>query len=598
MRAAVLALACAFAGSAAAQETTGSGLASDTGAERPGEATSGETTVPDVTDLTRPDRPTTFDPFSPRGAADTFFGASPVGRLGSGLAPDEAGLFVGSPVQPGGLGAPLGPPAGLGLAPGQAYTVRPSVGLQQLYTDNLFNTRNNKRDEFITTITPSIYAAADTERLRGSLAYLPTFAHYANTSGQDRLDHRFAGSALATLLPGSFYLSLSGSADTRTATGGFTPEGTTVVDRRNNVQTFNVQASPYYVQRFGGWATAIVGYAYGHGSTSGNDAFVPGTQQRFFTSQSYNSNQLFGVLRSGENLGRVALEGRASGTTYEGTGVLDGAHRSETSVQALYAITRNIAGFVEGGYENQKYAGTPRVEISGPIWSVGARLRPNEDSLVIARYGRRDGYNSAALEAQVSIGPRTRLVATYQDRLTTSTRRGNDLLSSASLDESGYPLSRGNVFSPGADSSSFSGNPFLATQGGLLRVKRAAAAISRSFTRDVVTLSVFREEQLPVASTPESTVFSQKATSGSLAWSHQLTQEMTAIGYVQYGTYSSSGFGSGNNATASASLVRRFTPQLSGSVQYAISRRDSGDRFSNGGASIQNLVLVSLRQDF
>ncbi|WP_156963784.1 TIGR03016 family PEP-CTERM system-associated outer membrane protein [Muricoccus aerilatus] len=610
LRAVALALACAVAstGGAAAQEALGSdqgGGQGSAGASSPAASDTGtrtdDTTGQRPADSTRDDAATTFEPFAPRDAADTLFGGSPVGRLGAGLPPGRAGLFSGSPAQPGGLGAPLGPPAGYGLPDGRAYTVRPSVVVQELWTDNLYQDPRNKRSDFITTITPNFYVAADTARLRGGLTYAPTYEYYANTPGQDRLDHRFVGDALATIVPESLFLALSGSGDTRTATGGYTPEGTTVVGRNNRVQTVNLSATPYYVHRFGGWATAIAGYSYSYGSTSGSDAFLPGSGQRYFTSQDYTSSQIFGVLRSGENLGRVALEGRISGTTFSGSGVLNGAHRDQASVQALYGITRNIAAFVEGGYEDQSYAGTPRVSIQGPIWSVGTRLRPNEYSVITARYGRRDGYNSASLEANVALGPRTQLLASYNDRLTTSTQRGTDLLSTGTLDESGYPGSLGNNFSPATDTGSFGSNPFLATQGGLLRVKRAALSISRSFTRDTVSLALFREEQTPIATTSETVAFSQRGTSGSISWAHELTPEMTAIGYFQYGTYTSPTFGSGNTATASASLVRRFTPRLSGNLLYAISRRDNGtDRFAgiNQGTSIQNLVLVSLRQDF
>ncbi|TPG61083.1 TIGR03016 family PEP-CTERM system-associated outer membrane protein [Roseomonas nepalensis] len=601
LRAAVLVLACAVVAPVAvsAQEASGADAGSGGGASSRAGARGAEGT--DARGATRTDPATSFEPFAPRDSADTFFRASPVGRLGSGLPPGQAGLFSGSPAQPGGLGAPLGPQGNYGVPEGRSYVVQPSIIVQELFTDNLFQTPWDKQSDFVTTITPSIYAAADTARLRGSLAYLPTFSHYANTSGQDRLDHRFVGQALATLLPGSLYLSMSGSGDTRTATGGFTPEGTTVVSRNNRVQTLNFQATPYYVQRFGGWATALAGYTYGYGSTSGSDAFLPGSGQRYFTSQNYNSNEIFGVLRSGENFGRVALEARASGTSYDGTGVLNGARRNEASLQALYAFTRNIAGFVEGGYEDQRYAGVPEVRIQGPIWSVGTRLRPSQDSIITARYGRRDGFNSASLEAAVSVGPRTRVFATYSDRLTTSARRGNDLLNTAGLDETGYPGDAGAGFYPGSNSGQFNSNPFLAVQGGLIRLKRAAASVTRTFTRDTVTLSVFREEQEPISATVGTTVFAQRGTSGSLAWARELTPEMTAIAYVQYGTYSSPTFrttntgSSGTTGTASASLVRRFTPRLSGSLQYAISRRDPG---GDQGASIQNLVLVSLRQDF
>ncbi|HEY8613580.1 MAG TPA: TIGR03016 family PEP-CTERM system-associated outer membrane protein [Roseomonas sp.] len=512
------------------------------------------------------------------------------GRTADGIATGldtDAARLANSPVRLGGIGAPLGFVTPV-REQGRAWTVVPSLGAQLLATDNLYQTRRNRQSEFITSFTPGLFVSADTSRIVGSLNYSPQIEFYANERGQDRVDHNFAGQALATLVPGFAYLDVRGLAGTRTATGGFSPEGTVAVDRNNRVQTTSFQASPYIVQRFGGLATAQLGYAYGYSAQEGEDVFLPGGTQPYFTSQNFTSNEVFGVLRSGEDFGRLNLEARGSATTYSGSGVLDDAHRTSGVLQVAYALTRSVAVLVEGGYESQRYSGNPPIDIEGPIWSVGARLTPDPYSTIVVRYGRRDGFNSASLEADVALGARTQLSASYADRLTTDTLRNQDLLSVTSLDATGQPFER-NTGAP----ISF-GEGFLGTQDSLRRVRRAALAVTRSWTRDRVTLSVFHEEQEPVSVVPGTVAFSQRGVSGSLSWAHELTPSTSAVAYAQYGTYRSAAFGSGDVATLSATLFHQLTPRLTASLQYALTHRSS----DNDDRSLQNIILVALRQEF
>jgi uncharacterized protein (PEP-CTERM system associated) len=495
------------------------------------------------------------------------------------------------PMRLGNLGFPFGAPAPEPGAATRSWNIVPSLAVQLLATDNVNQTSRGQRSDLITSIIPSIFGTVDTSRLRGTLGYSPSIQIYASETDQNRISHIYNGQALATLVPQTLFFDLRGAGAVQATSGGFAPQGGAVVDRQNQVQTTSVQASPYLIHRFGGLATAQIGYAFQHVSQDGNDRFLPQGGLPFFTAQEFTAHEGYGVVRTGEDFGRVALEGRVSGTVYSGTGVLDNAHRHSATLEARYAIFRGIAALVEGGYEDQRYAGVPPLRIQEPVWSVGLRLTPGPESVIIAKYGHHDGYNSFYLDASVALGGRTRFTANYSDRLTTSARRAVDLLSTTSLDALGNPvdiLTGAPVVQPFA-------NSFLGVQSSLLRIKRATAALTQTWPRDSITLSLFYEDQRPIAVAPGTTAFAQEGIYGALSWVHALAPVTNLLGYLQYGRSDSPTQGSGNLFAANAALTHEINPRLSAILQYMLSVR-GGD--STTGSSTQNIILVGLRQTF
>lgn len=525
-----------------------------------------------------------------QGLGGQGFGGPGLGGTGFGAA--------GSAARVGGFGSAFGLPPGEATPSGRSWQIRPSLAGQLLYTDNALQGRlggGGRRSDLITSISPSIAASVDTVRLNGTLQYAPIAQFYAEAEGQDRLDHRLNAQAALVLVPGLAFLDARGLANTQSSGGGFAPQGngnqdTIATDRRNRVQTFSTQFTPYIVQRFGGLATAQLGYSYQYTTQQGNERRAPGARLPFFTSQEFSSNEAFLLARSGENFGPLALEARLRGTEYTGTGVLSGAHRYSAVAEARYVFVRGIAGLVEGGYEDQRYSGTPGLRISEPVWSVGARAEPGPASFVIARYGRRDGFNSASVDSSLELFGRTRLDASYSDRLTTIARRAGDLLAATSYDALGNPVDT----ATGAPVNS--GDSFLALQGSLLRVRRAALSVSQTWPRDSFTVTVVQEQRRPISTAPGTTSFSQRGTSGSFTWAHELTPRTTGIAYVQYGTFTSSLAGRGDVVTGSLGVSHRLSETLVGNLQYvAISR--SADALGGTGG-LQNAVLAGLRKDF
>ena len=537
--------------------------------------------------------PAQGDPLDDAAAiARTTPGPAPIPGLGLAEPPVRLGGFFGFP-----FGAPQPLP---NPEPGRMVTLRGGITGQVRATDNLFPGQEEKRADVVTSLTPDMLLTLDTARLQGRIFYAPTLHAYASETDQNRIDHRLNASLTATLIPGSLFLDMRGHAAVTAISGGFAGVDETSLPRRDRAQSAAFTATPYYIHRFGGLATAMMGYTLQYSRQSGTArALTPGGLP-YYSPQEFTSHTGFAAIRSGEDFGRLALEARVSGTSYTGDGVLDGAHRAIGSVEARYAITREVSLLAEIGYEDQAYNGVPRREISEPIWAIGARFDPSPDTTIIVRYQRRDGFNSPSASARVAIGPRTTFFGSYSDHLTTTTRRVADLLTTTSVDPLGNPIDT----ATGAPSISGISGSLLAQQNALLRVKLGTASISQAWDRDTVTLSYAHEERIPVAVARNSVAFQQESDSLTLAWSHSLTPQTTLIGSVQYGRFESSTLrDSGNSYLVRATAIHRFTEKLTGSLQYQVGDRftDLADRDSprfGQGDRLQHAVIATLRYSF
>lgn len=496
------------------------------------------------------------------------------------------------------FGFPTTGPLPAAPGPSRAWTIVPSLTVQAVATDNLTNSGNRKSGDVFTTISPGVLVSADTARLQGVLNYRPSARFHANNSDQDRFDQNFNGQALVSIVPGTLFLDMRGSSSIQSVNGGFAPESSVVADDRDRLQTTSFQISPYIVHRFGDTATMQVGYAYQWVDQSGDDPVLALQPDRFGSgvrggraAQSFTAHEGYAVVRTGPNFGRLALEGRLQATAYDGDGVLDGAYRRLGSVEARYAILRGVSVLVMGGYEQQRFRGTPGIDISEPIWAVGARFDFSESSRMTVRYGRRNGFNSLSFDASVAVGGRTRVSGRYAETLSTGALQAADLLSTTSLDQFGNPID----LSTGLPVVRPLSGSFLGTQNNLARIKTASAAIVQTWPRDTFALTLTREEQTPVSVAAGGSSFGQRGTSAGFTWSHALTPRTSAAAFLQYGRSSSGLRGDGTIMSASLSFVHALRENTTATLQLA-SRRNE---FSGGnGISTQNFILIGLRQTF
>lgn len=490
-----------------------------------------------------------------------------------------------------GRGMPEGPFGTAAPTPqGRGWEVTPSLGVQGVATDNVRNSRTRVESDVYTNIVPGIAASADTDHLRGQFNYHPTIRLNAQASDQNRLDHRFNGSGLVTVLPELLFLDVRAFGSVRPVSSSL-GAATTVLDRQSAVQSTSFQLSPYLFHRFGTLATAQVGYSFRHTATSGPSATLPGGTLPFFTGQDLIAHEGYAVLRSGEDWGRFGIDARTVNTVFDGSGVYRDAHRYLHALQARYAVTRDVAFLLESGYEDQRYGGLRPLVIQEPIWSVGLRLTPEPGSVVVLRYGRRDGFESLAVNAGVDLGPRTRLFASYGERLGNSASQAADLLSTVGVD----PL--GNLVDTvtGAPTFTTFGNALATLQSSLLRIRTATASVVQTWPRDSITLTLRRDRRDPVAVAQGGSALSQTIYGAYLTWTHELAPNLTLTGAVQYGHSESSGAASGSSYGAYTTLMRHITATLTGTLRYSVASQISE---LQSGRTTQNALLVGLQQVF
>jgi hypothetical protein len=512
-----------------------------------------------------------------------------------------------SPVRLGTFGSPYAPMAQSGSADQRrGWDIVPSIGVTQLATDNINQSRRDKEAEFVTSVTPGVLVTLDTARAQGVVSYAPSLRYYANGTSESGIDHNFDGQVLLTLLPETLFLDLRGSAARQVAGGGYNQGGENTTSRDNTVQTTSFQISPYFLQRFGGTANLQAGYAFQSVTQDSGDTSVllAPNGLPYFQDQDFTAHELYAVVRSGEEFGRLALEGRVVSTEYVGTGVLDGAYRRVAAVDGRYSINRFVAALGQIGFEEQRYSGLPPFELSEAIWSVGTRVTFSEDSWVTVRYGHHDGFNSAQAEGTVALGVRTRLYGSYGERIGTGTQRAADLLTSTTLDDLGNLVDSstgGPVVQPFA-------NSLLGVQSSLMRTRTGTATISQGWDRDTFSLTLLREERKPVSVDPGTFTEPTSGSSASFTWSHSLTPATSTSVSLQYGTYESARFGDGNVYSVRASLFSQLAPGLVGSLQLITSSRSSQNSFdrsgfnrfedNSSGRALQNTIIAGLRQTF
>ncbi len=514
-----------------------------------------------------------------------------------------------------GLGALL-PSRGGNTQATRAFDWFGNITLFGLATDNFRNSSSNRQTQFQGTVRPTLGVVADSARVTGSAFYSPGYSVFAGDNSQPpRLDHRFGGNMTGVIVPDRVFLNARAFGALVPVLPGQRLEGDqTPLARDEFSQSTTFILSPYVVQPFGTLATGIAGYTYNRTERSGRAVSLEPGGLPVFVPNVLTTHTGFAALRTGEDFGRFVAEARVNGSTFEGGGpVTDGGHRALALIETRYAFTRTVSGLVEGGYENVRFGGTRPLRIDEPVWGVGVRLDPGPNTSIIARYRRRNGFDSPAIDARTALGPRTLVFANYAETLGTGLLTQSDLLTTVTVDELGNTVDS----RTGSPTSAIGGGALLgaAGSGQLNRVQRGSIGASRIFGLNQLTLTYTYDRLAPVSVAPGTLAFAREAHTGSFTWSRPLTPQTTLIGTAQVGFFDAQTGGVAGNATGSTrgnttgtnylgrAVVRHlFTERLSGSVQYQLSYRTTeagrlGAAFGSSN-SVQNTLIATLTQAF
>jgi len=501
-----------------------------------------------------------------------------------------------------------GLPATGGPATGPAWTVTPSLLLQQEYTDNVYQTATDRRASPVTLVAPSLSINGSSSRLTADLSYTPTVSLYASQPSENQIAQNLGSDALLTVLPDALYVRATGYAAVQSLNPGSAAIGSQALTRQTEVQTYDFSLEPYLTHRFGGWGTGQLGVA---ASDTVADTLGGGA-----TVQQLTSRQEFATLTSGENFGRLSSTLSASATQDSGTGALAGAYQNLVGDQVGYAITRSIVALASLGWEDIRYSGAGAPHYDDATWSIGARLLPNPDSAITATYGHQNGATAAGLSASYAPTPTLRLSADYSAGVTTAAQTLQATLSGASFDALGRPVD------PQTGAPSILGDNFFGYNSSVYQAKTLTLGIAWLRPRDAFQISVQWQSQTPVGGTGTTLLASggglslsqglatSTGTTGTLSWQHDLSPDIASTLTAQYGVLGNAtpltlsngvltATGTQRQSTTlvalTALLTRQFTPTLTGLLQYSYTSDDA----ANGLPGVtSNLLAAGLRKSF
>lgn len=491
----------------------------------------------------------------------------------------------------------------------RAFTITPSIGLQELLTDNVLQ-RSQARGDLATFLTPAVTITGNSSRIQANLTYAPSFQVYVATSRQNQVAQNFNGQALITAVPDLLFLSMRGYASQQATTGNGGQSSSPILSQGNRTQTVGFSASPYIAHRLGSNGDIKVGYVLDYtqqtGSTAyGNNTIQSLTNQNGINTNAFNqtfagnsstvTNQEYVTYTTGENLGRFNDSISLNASQVQGTGVLNNSRRA-TAINSLgYGLTRSVALLGSFGYEKISYSGVPPVRISDAVYSAGFRLTPNQNSTVTITYGHKDGFNAVNASGSYLVTQRLRVFGNYSEGLTSSQQEIQDNLNSSTVDQYGNSVD-GVTGAPVLISDSV-----LGLQNNLYRLKRLSASAVLTYDRDLFTLNLINEERrvLSVATGQSANAInsSDRGILSSVSWSHELRPDLSVTSSLQYGntTTLTTPNSIQSNVAVHVSTAYAISETLTATAQYYVNSLSSNTR---GQSYVQNVALVGLRKSF
>ena len=264
--------------------------------------------------------------------------------------------------------------------------------MQETLTDNvLLQPTGQAQSDLVSDIAPYIRINGEGDRLKLNFYYSPHLLVYANNPDLDTISNNLSATSQAELIKNFFFF----DANALVAQNFVSPFGSTQTDlavvNQNRVETYGLQASPYFKGTFGPeitwqarndttWAWTS-GSAYGNSTSTLWSGFLQTPVRTFGARIEYR---------------RQDLSSSAYPQTLE----------TEASRAYLYFVPiSSLKLFAIGGYEDNNYnAGQV---VSNPIYGGGFEWRPTPRTGLSARVEDRyfgTGYN-------VAFDHRTRLTA-------------------------------------------------------------------------------------------------------------------------------------------------------------------------------------------
>jgi len=207
-------------------------------------------------------------------------------------------------------------------APGNpsGWTIIPRLTIQEIFTDNAFQTTSPRRFDAITVISPGIAALADTSHLQLHVDYQPNLTVHAINGSLNVVSQQLNATGLITIVPDLAFVDVralsgvqsnygalagAGTLGAGTAPGTFGVSGQSGSNPRTQVQTSSAGISPYLLSQFKDYGTGKLGVSVDASHYSAINGFVANPFASGGTnSQSLLTTEQIAQFTSGEFFGR------------------------------------------------------------------------------------------------------------------------------------------------------------------------------------------------------------------------------------------------------------------------------------------------------
>lgn len=409
--------------------------------------------------------------------------------------------------------------------------ITPSISLGESFNDNVNLVSQGQESAWITTITPSIAAADNAERLKLNLNYQPSGQFYLGGVNTEQFQQNLIGAGQAIFIPDQLFLNATASINQvfLSPTGAIGATNLTTNSNLQSTQAYSV--SPDLKHHFGSFADSDTSYRYSYVTTSGGSIAPLAT------------NEAKQVFTGGEDFDRLGwtLTGDVTRDTEpaQGNALTSNVSFKDEYVRAdpKYAIYRGLDLTAGIGWEHVagSFLTIPPYEI---IWDAGFILNPRPNATLTLTYGRRYGGTDVEVDGKWDVGPRTHLSVTYSKEIQNSQSLIGSQLGCIYIGASGQlfncagvpvlnaqgapetvtnlPIGfGGGFFGIPISPLGFSNSPFVASI--------FSATASHTFERDTYGLSLnYQNNDVQVP--PES----EKVYYGALYWTHNLRRDITS----------------------------------------------------------------------
>ena len=326
--------------------------------------------------------------------------------------------------------------------------VTPRLTVEQSYTDNVRGApRGEEEGDFFTTVAPGVNVRSTGGRFEGALDYALTAEEYFDTDGLGGFSNSLLGTSRAELWDDRLFFDAGASLQRVAANrrGAVSATGRDV--GQNQSEVLNLRGGPTLRLDFAGAAISTTTYniaktiydpveetASADATNFGTRPLNIGDATTHTFSQRLESGRDFTRLRW--NLDAVHDETERDDDDVGAAGRGGSFRQRSLTAGAEYAIDRTFSVLGSAGYEDVDDESITREDVSGPVYSIGARLSGARSSIRF-EVGERFGGTSYSYDSQYRFSPFLTFNSFYSEAVSTQSRLGQSALDSVIVDENG-----------------------------------------------------------------------------------------------------------------------------------------------------------------